>query len=179
MHKEDLALNNLQWLICHKTQPNQTNSNQICTTIWKWLNCRVEKQCLQFNVTHTHTHTPESNWFKWHVNLYRIISCLEVRESRSLYIFVQLFKFFFTQSYRIRFIFNQIHLKCRYNCNILPLRVWVDLRVMAMKADFALPSSPELEPSYQCHTKELNKTHQVNRKERTPWPKLRFTENKK
>ena len=24
MYKEDLALNNLQWLICHKTQPNQT-----------------------------------------------------------------------------------------------------------------------------------------------------------
>ena len=24
MHKEDLALNNLQWLICHKTKPNQT-----------------------------------------------------------------------------------------------------------------------------------------------------------
>ena len=24
MFKEDLALNNLQWLICHKTQPNQT-----------------------------------------------------------------------------------------------------------------------------------------------------------
>ena len=24
MHKEDLALNNLQWLICHKSQPNQT-----------------------------------------------------------------------------------------------------------------------------------------------------------
>ena len=23
MYKEDLALNNLQWLICHKTQPNQ------------------------------------------------------------------------------------------------------------------------------------------------------------
>ena len=23
MNKEDLALNNLQWLICHKTQPNQ------------------------------------------------------------------------------------------------------------------------------------------------------------
>ena len=23
MFKEDLALNNLQWLICHKTQPNQ------------------------------------------------------------------------------------------------------------------------------------------------------------
>ena len=23
MYKEDLALNNLQWLICHKTEPNQ------------------------------------------------------------------------------------------------------------------------------------------------------------
>ena len=23
MDKDDLALNNLQWLICHKTQPNQ------------------------------------------------------------------------------------------------------------------------------------------------------------
>ena len=26
MYKEDLALNNRQWLICHKTQPNQTNN---------------------------------------------------------------------------------------------------------------------------------------------------------
>ena len=24
----DLALNNLQWLICHKTKPNQTKPNQ-------------------------------------------------------------------------------------------------------------------------------------------------------
>ena len=24
MYKKDLALNNLQWLICHKTKPNQT-----------------------------------------------------------------------------------------------------------------------------------------------------------
>ena len=23
MYEEDLVLNNLQWLICHKTQPNQ------------------------------------------------------------------------------------------------------------------------------------------------------------
>ena len=23
MYKEDLALNNLQWFMCHKTQPNQ------------------------------------------------------------------------------------------------------------------------------------------------------------
>ncbi len=26
MHKEDLALNNLQWLICHKTYPKKSNS---------------------------------------------------------------------------------------------------------------------------------------------------------
>ena len=25
MYKEDLALNNLQWFICHKTQPNSGN----------------------------------------------------------------------------------------------------------------------------------------------------------
>ena len=29
MYKEDLALNNLQWLICHKTKPNPTQSNPI------------------------------------------------------------------------------------------------------------------------------------------------------
>ena len=27
MYKMDLALNNLQWLICHKTKRNQTNNN--------------------------------------------------------------------------------------------------------------------------------------------------------
>ena len=25
MHKKDLALNNLQWLICYKTQPDNNN----------------------------------------------------------------------------------------------------------------------------------------------------------
>ena len=29
MNKKYLALNNLQWLICHKTQPNQTKPNPI------------------------------------------------------------------------------------------------------------------------------------------------------
>ena len=29
MYKEDLALNNLQWLICHKTKSNQTNLQYI------------------------------------------------------------------------------------------------------------------------------------------------------
>ena len=26
MYKKDLALNNLDWLMCHKTKPNQTKS---------------------------------------------------------------------------------------------------------------------------------------------------------
>ena len=29
MCKEDLAINNLQWLICHKTKPNPTKPNHI------------------------------------------------------------------------------------------------------------------------------------------------------
>ena len=29
MYKEDLALNNLQWLICHKTRQNQTKSPKL------------------------------------------------------------------------------------------------------------------------------------------------------
>ena len=28
MYKKDLVLNNLQWLICHKTKPNQTKPNE-------------------------------------------------------------------------------------------------------------------------------------------------------
>ena len=27
MYKKNLTLNNLQWLVCHKTQPNQTKPN--------------------------------------------------------------------------------------------------------------------------------------------------------
>ena len=32
MYKEDLALNNLQWLICHKTQPSSIQP------VYKWDN---------------------------------------------------------------------------------------------------------------------------------------------
>ena len=31
MYKKDLALNDLQWLICHKTKQNQTKPNQTNT----------------------------------------------------------------------------------------------------------------------------------------------------
>ena len=35
IHIEDLALNNLQWLICHKTQTNQTTNPELCLPrIW-------------------------------------------------------------------------------------------------------------------------------------------------
>ena len=35
MDKMDLALNNLQWLICHKTQPNQTKPNLFLSQLSK------------------------------------------------------------------------------------------------------------------------------------------------
>ena len=36
VYKEDLAINILQWLICHKTQPNQAKPNQTKPNqIWK------------------------------------------------------------------------------------------------------------------------------------------------
>ena len=38
MYKEDLALNNLKWLICHKTQPNQAKPNRAKDlVVWKVL----------------------------------------------------------------------------------------------------------------------------------------------
>ena len=33
MYKEELALNNLQWLICHKTKPNQSQFSLVISTI--------------------------------------------------------------------------------------------------------------------------------------------------
>ena len=30
MYKEDFALNNLQWLICYKTKPNQSYTLDMC-----------------------------------------------------------------------------------------------------------------------------------------------------
>ena len=37
MYKEDSALNNIEWLICHKTQPTnqQTNLTVTFRTVWK------------------------------------------------------------------------------------------------------------------------------------------------
>ena len=36
MYKQDLTLNNLKWLTCHKTKPNQT-INQLITQIYLYL----------------------------------------------------------------------------------------------------------------------------------------------
>ena len=38
MYKEDLALNNLQWLICHKTQTNLSFDLQLSYTFGKGVN---------------------------------------------------------------------------------------------------------------------------------------------
>ena len=34
MYKEDLELNNLQWLMCHETQPNQNLSWLFLSLLW-------------------------------------------------------------------------------------------------------------------------------------------------
>ena len=39
MYKKDLALNNLQWLICHKTNPNWTYSWEGCKQVHTILTC--------------------------------------------------------------------------------------------------------------------------------------------
>ena len=61
MYKEDLALNNLQVLICHKTQPNQTKSyifniyeEDLALNNLKWLICHKiqPNQCISKLLTH-------------------------------------------------------------------------------------------------------------------------------
>ena len=44
MYKEDLALNNLQWLVCHKTKPNQTKPNQITYYIYIYIERYIERE---------------------------------------------------------------------------------------------------------------------------------------
>ena len=46
MYKEDLALNNLQWLIYHKTQPNQIiymYKEDLALNNLQWLMCHKTK----------------------------------------------------------------------------------------------------------------------------------------
>ena len=50
MHKEDLVLNNLQWLRCYKTQPNQIifliymYKEDLVLNNLQWLICHKTKQ---------------------------------------------------------------------------------------------------------------------------------------
>ena len=46
MYKEDLVLNNLQWLICLKTKPNQTNRVTIGSDTMSedWIKCSRDLQ---------------------------------------------------------------------------------------------------------------------------------------
>ena len=48
MYKKELALNHLQWLICHKTKPNQTKPNIYKVLIYK-LTTNLSKQL--FSIT--------------------------------------------------------------------------------------------------------------------------------
>ena len=53
MYKEDLALNNLQWLICHRTKPNQTEDCWFSNSIVVIFSSEeaVFMQMLHFRVT--------------------------------------------------------------------------------------------------------------------------------
>ena len=54
MYKPDLALINLQWLICHKTKQNQTNTyTQIC----KYRLMQIHTYIHKYVSTHTHMYT--------------------------------------------------------------------------------------------------------------------------
>ena len=50
MYTEDLALNNLHWLICHKTQPNQIIyliymfTEHLALNMLQWLICNKTQQ---------------------------------------------------------------------------------------------------------------------------------------
>ena len=56
MYKEDLALNNPQRLICHKTKLTNTLDLCVCTLSVGSEICQLHLQLLR-KTTHTHTHT--------------------------------------------------------------------------------------------------------------------------
>ena len=58
MYKEDMALNNLQWLICHKTKPNQTKPNHIYLIY-------MYKEDLAFNLQWLICHKTKPNQIKF------------------------------------------------------------------------------------------------------------------
>ena len=73
MNKQDLALNKLQWLICHKTQPSQAKPNQIIYLIYmyeedlalnnlQWLICHKTQLSNIYTYMHIYTYP--------HTNLY-------------------------------------------------------------------------------------------------------------
>ena len=60
MYKEDLALNNLKWLICHKTQPNHIYliymyKEDLVLNDLQWLICH-KTQLLHFILAKQTTH---------------------------------------------------------------------------------------------------------------------------
>ena len=50
VYKEDLALNNLQWLISHKTRPNQTKLDVFASLLRK-LELELQVFCMGLNTS--------------------------------------------------------------------------------------------------------------------------------
>ena len=85
IYREYLALNNLEWLICHKTKPNSiiTFENSVCRTIsMKWSPLLINSiliegiQCPDFTIAHRiHLSVAICKQFKkWSLKLYWILT---------------------------------------------------------------------------------------------------------
>ena len=56
MYKEDLVLNKLQWLICHKTQPKQTRPIFILLIKCVSCSCLANLICILFLLSQSHVY---------------------------------------------------------------------------------------------------------------------------
>ena len=66
IHNEDLALNNLQWLICHKTQPNHLIlSKQMSYGLFQMLSTKYSFWNLRFNICNNLS-LNILQWLKYH-----------------------------------------------------------------------------------------------------------------
>ena len=74
MYKEDLALNNRQWLICHKTQPNQTTQTTNCTHMQQYMKILRLLHCYTMYV------------ISYHIIIISIISLCFINDDTSLVI---------------------------------------------------------------------------------------------
>ena len=92
MYKEELALNNLQWLICHKTQPNHIYliymyKEELALNNQQWLICHKTQpnQIIYIQYILSMKYIFKCNSYFRQVSINRITLCPQVNNT---YIFV-------------------------------------------------------------------------------------------